>query len=139
MPSEATLRLVCQYLNQHRLITTEVFATGATYRRVRITGDIVARADADLAAVRKAVAERLMSWLHPLHGGDDGEGWPFGGTIYASSLYRIALAVPGVDRIKDNQLLVELDGDRQTFCRDVEINPGELIEPLDPELRVTYT
>ena len=139
MPSEATLRLVCQYLNAHRLITTEVFATGPTYRRVRITGDIVARGDADLAAVRKAVAQRLVDWLHPLHGGDDGTGWPFGGTIYASSLYRIALEVPGVDRIKDNQLLVELDGDRQTFCRDVDLNPGELIEPLDPDLRVTYT
>lgn len=139
MPSESTLRLVCQYLNQHRLITTEVFATGPTYRRVRITGDIVARPDADLAAVRKSVAESLVDWLHPLHGGDDGDGWPFGGTIYASSLYRLALEVPGVARIKDNQLLVELDGDRQTFCRDVDINPGELIEPLDPDLRVTYT
>ena len=139
MPSESTLRLVCQYLNQHRLITTEVFATGPTYRRVRITGDIVARPDADLAAVRKSVAESLVGWLHPLHGGDDGEGWPFGGTIYASSLYRLALEVPGVARIKDNQLLVELDGDRQTFCRDVDIHPGELIEPLDPDLRVTYT
>jgi predicted phage baseplate assembly protein len=137
-PSEATLRLVCQYLNAHRLVTTEVFAVGPTYRRVRISGDIVARGDADLAAVRKAVAGRLVQWLHPLTGGDDGEGWPFGGTIYASSLYRIALEVSGVDRIKDNQLLVELDGDRQTFCRDVPINPGELIEPLDPDLRVTY-
>ena len=137
-PSEATLQLVCQYLNAHRLITTEVFAVGPRYRRVRITGEIVARGDADLAAVTQAVSARLVEWLHPLTGGDDGNGWPFGGTIYASSLYRIALQVTGVDRIKDNQLLVELDGDRQTFCRDVPLDPGDLIEPLDPALVVTY-
>jgi predicted phage baseplate assembly protein len=137
-PSEATLRLVCEYLNAHRLVTTEVFAVGPTYRQVRISGDIVARGDADLAAVRNAVAARLVQWLHPLTGGDDGAGWPFGGTIFASSLYRVTLEVPGVDRIKDNQLLVDLDGVRQTFCRDVPINPGELLDPLDPDLRVTY-
>ena len=137
-PSEATLRLVCQYLNRHRLVTTEVFAVGPTYRKVRIRGDVVARGDADLAAVRKAVADALVGWLHPLTGGDDGAGWPFGGTIYASSLYRVALQVPGVERIKDNQFLVELDGELQTFCRDVPIDAGELLDPLDPDLRVTY-
>jgi hypothetical protein len=119
-------------------VTTEVFAVGPSYRRVRITGDIVARGDADLATVSRAVAARLVEWLHPLTGGDDGKGWPFGGTIFASSLYRVALQVAGVDRIKDNQLLVELDGTRQTFCRDVPIGNGELIEPLEPELVVTY-
>jgi predicted phage baseplate assembly protein len=137
-PSESTLQIVCAYLNHHRLVTTEVFAVGPTYRQVRIVGDIVARADADLAAVRRAVAARLQDWLHPLTGGDDGDGWPFGGTIYASSLYRVALQVDGVDRIKDNQLLMELDGERQAFCRDVPIDAGELIEPLEPELTVTY-
>ncbi|WP_028066668.1 putative baseplate assembly protein [Solirubrobacter soli] len=137
-PSEATLQLVCRYLNLHRLVTTEVFAVGPTYRQIRISGDIVARGDADLATVRTTLAERVKTWLHALTGGDDAGGWPFGGTIYASSLYRLALDTPGVDRVKDNQLLVELDGARQTFCRDVPIGAGELIEPLEPELRVSY-
>jgi predicted phage baseplate assembly protein len=137
-PSEATLRLVCRQLSAHRLVTTEVFAVGPTYRRVKVVGDIVVRGDADLGTVRDALAERLTAWLHPLSGGDDGGGWPFGGTIYASSLYRVALQVPGIDRIRDNQLLVELDGERQQFCRDVELGPGELIEPLEPELAVSY-
>jgi predicted phage baseplate assembly protein len=137
-PAEATLQLVCRQLNAHRLITTEVFVVGPVYRRVRLVGDVVVRGDADLALVRQALADRLASWLHPLTGGDDGLGWPFGGTIYASSLYRVALQVAGVDRIRDNQLLVELDGERQLFCRDVEIAAGQLIEPLEPDLAVAY-
>ena len=68
--------------------------------------------------------------MHPLTGGDDGGGWPFGGAIYSSSLFRVLLAVPGVARLRDNQVEVILDGERQTFCRDVELNRGELIEAL---------
>jgi predicted phage baseplate assembly protein len=137
-PSEATLGLVCRQLNRHRLVTTEVFAVGPTYRRVRVSADIVVRGDRDLAAVRDALAAALLAWMHPLHGGDDGKGWPFGGTIYASSLYRVALGVDGVDRIRDNQLLVELDGEPQLFCRDVPLSRGDLVEALDPELTVAY-
>jgi predicted phage baseplate assembly protein len=137
-PSEGTLRTVCAYLDRHRLITTEVFVTGPTYRRVLINGDVVVLADNDLAAVRRDVAARLTEWLHPLTGGDDGRGWEFGGTISASGLFRVVLGVKGVDRLRDNQLTVVLDGEPQTFCRDVEIGPGELLEPLEPELRVSY-
>jgi hypothetical protein len=139
VPSQTTLHLVCRQLNAHRLITTEVFAIGPTYRQVTVSAEIIALGDAGLATVNQAVSAAIVGWLHPLTGGDDGAGWPFGGTIYASSLFRVVLQIAGVDRIKDNQLLVTLDGTRQAFCRDVEIDPGELIEPLTPDLVVSYS
>lgn len=138
VPSSATLQLVCKQLNAHRLITTEVFAVGPTYRKVMISAEIVAAGDANLASVEEAVSAALVQWLHPLTGGEEGTGWPFGGTIYASSLFRV-VQVAGVERIKDNQLLVTLDGVQQPFCRDVTINPGELLEPLTPQLVVGYS
>ena len=135
----ATLAAVCAHLDRHRLITTEVFASCPTYRQVRVVADVVVLPDADPAQVRQALADALVTYLHPLRGGDDAQGWPFGGTIYSSALFRVVLGVPGVARIRDNQLTVELDEERQPFCRDVEIGTGELIEPLDPDLRVTYS
>jgi predicted phage baseplate assembly protein len=137
-PTPTTLAAVCAYLDQHRLITTEVFATAPVYRQVAIDADVIIAADRDLGVVRNGVAAALTTWLHPLTGGPDGTGWPFGGTIYASDMFRVVLAVPGVTRIRDNQLTIILDGERQQFCRDVELNVGELIEPLDPDLRVSY-
>lgn len=138
VPTVHTLRAVCTQLEQHRLITTQVFATGPTYRRVRVIGDLVVASGSDLTVVQNAVSDRLTTWLHPLTGGDDRTGWPFGGTIYASTLLGLILTTPGVARIRDNQVLVELDGERQMFCRDVEIGVGELIEPLTPQLVVGY-
>lgn len=135
----ATLAAVCAHLDRYRLVTTEVFATCPSYRAVRVVADVVVLPDADPARVREALAEALVTYLHPLRGGDDGQGWPFGGTVYSSALFRVVLGVPGVARVRDNQLTVELDGERQPFCRDVEIGVGELIEPLDPDLRMSYS
>ncbi|EID74480.1 MULTISPECIES: putative baseplate assembly protein [Rhodococcus] len=136
--TQATLMTVCAWLDRHRLVTTEVFATCPAYRQVRVVADIVAAPDADSALVRRRVVEALTTFLHPLRGGDDDQGWPFGGTIYSSDLFRVVLGVPGVFRVRDNQLTVELDDERQPFCRDVELQPGELVEPLDPDVRVSY-
>lgn len=136
--TQATLGAVCAWLDRHRLVTTEVFATCPTYRRVRVVADVVAAPDADTALVRRGVVDALTTFLHPLRGGDDGQGWPFGGTIYSSDLFRVVLRVPGVFRVRDNQLTVELDEERQPFCRDVDLLAGELVEPLEPDVRVVY-
>jgi len=138
-PTPATLASVCAWLDAHRLITTEVFATAPRYRKVRVVADLVVGPDADLAAVRRDVAAAITGWLHPLTGGPDGQGWPFGGTIFSSDLFRLVLAVPGVRRIRENQLTVDLDEERQPFCRDVEVEVGDLIAALDPDLTVSYS
>lgn len=137
-PTPATLAAVCAWLDAHRLITTEVFATAPRYRDVRVVADLVVAPDADPAQVRRDVAGALTGWLHPLAGGPNGQGWPFGGTVYSSDLIRMVLGVPGVQRIRENQLTVDLDEERQPFCRDVALEPGDLVRALDPDLRVGY-
>jgi len=47
--------------------------------------------------------------------------------------------VPGVQRIRENQLTVDLDDERQPFCRDVELERGELIRAEEPDLTVSYS
>jgi predicted phage baseplate assembly protein len=139
LPSDVTLRAVCRHLNAHRLVTNELYVLPPTYRSVLVTAEIVARPDADLASLRRALAGRIAEYFHPLTGGADGTGWPFGGTIYYSTLCRVLLDVPGVDRIRDNQLTVTLDRRVQPFCRDVEIGVGRLIASEPPDLRVSYS
>lgn len=137
-PSEATRRIVCQHLEQHRLLTTEVFIIAPTYRLVRVEADIAVAASADLAEVKHGVEEILTRYFHPLDGGNDGAGWPFGGEIFYSSVVRVLLQVPGVERIRNNQLVIFLDEERQTFCRDVPINTGELLYTEGHDIRVSY-
>jgi hypothetical protein len=134
----ATLAIVCAELNQHRLLTSEVYTVAATYRLVLVEAILVVAANADLSVVKKAVEASLTTFFHPLTGGTDGLGWPFGGTIFYSDVYRCVLDVDGVLRVQDNQLVIWLDDQRQQFCRDVPILPGELLYSTGHQLSVTY-
>jgi predicted phage baseplate assembly protein len=138
VPNEATRLLVCKHLNLHRLLTSEVYVIGPTYRLVRIEADVIAKASGDLAEVKHGIEAALSRFLHPLTGGEDGQGWPFGGTIFYSDVYRVLLQVPNALRLRDNQLVIWLDEERQTFCRDVEIGQGELIWNDGHDIKVAY-
>jgi predicted phage baseplate assembly protein len=138
LPGAATLAIVCAQLNAHRLLTSEVYVVAPTYRVVLIEAVIVVTPDSDLSVVKKAVELALTLWFDPLKGGADGTGWPFGGTIFYSDVYRVILQVPGVARLQNNQLVVWLDNQRQPFCRDVPINNGELAYSLGHNISVSY-
>ena len=138
VPNEATRLLVCKHLNLHRLLTSEVYVIGPAYRLVRIEADVIVKPADDLAEVKRGIEAALSRFLHPLTGGEDGQGWPFGGTIFYSDVYRVLLQVPGVLRLRDNQLVIWLDDERQTFCRDVEIGQGELVWNDGHDIRVAY-
>jgi predicted phage baseplate assembly protein len=93
-PSEGTLRSVCASLNKARLLTTELYVVPPTYQQVSVSATVTAEDTADLAQVKQAIDAALLAYFHPLTGGEDGTGWPFGGSIYYSRVYG-KMSVPG--------------------------------------------
>jgi hypothetical protein len=140
-PNQTTLKAVCAYLDTHRLLTSEIYVVGPVYRKIKIDVHLVVLPSYDLATVKNAVQENLVAFFDPLHGGQEGTGWPFGGQIFYSDVYRVIIQTPGVQRIQDNQLLILLDNQQSTFCRDVPINTGELLysDPHGHEVDVSYS
>jgi predicted phage baseplate assembly protein len=124
MPSPGLLRTVCAYLDQRRVITTELYVAAPTYVSVGIAIEVVAQADADVAQVQQAVETAIGTFLDPLTGGADGLGWPFGGTIYFADIYRCA-TVAGVLRVV--ALTITLAGTDSPPCTDVPIPAGNLL------------
>jgi hypothetical protein len=110
-----------------------------TYNRVRITVDAVAKPQADVATVTNAIRKELAAYLSPLTGGDSGNGWDFGGTIYYSKLYRRILDLPGVDRIENNALVIEVDGHAGATCEDVPIGRYALVYTIASENKVNVS
>lgn len=129
VPSEGLLRTVCEYLDARRLLATELFVVAPRYVSVSIAVQVVVRDDASPATVRQAVEAALATYVHPLTGGDDGSGWPFGGVIRYSKMVQRVFAVPGVDSVP--RLVLTVDGDDYPECRDVPlatISPYALLE-----------
>jgi predicted phage baseplate assembly protein len=137
-PSDGLLRTVCEYLDARRLLTTEVFVVGPHYVPVSIEATVVAHDTADPGKVKTDVEAALAAYLHPLTGGDDGSGWPFGGALRYSKIVQRVFAVDGVDSVPSLVLIV--DGERQPECRDVPIDPiapQALIFATAPAITVT--
>ena len=147
-PATGTLATVCAYLNERRLLTTEVHVLGPTYRTVRILAQLVAEDTADLAEIKASVLDNLTLYFDPIKGGEDsdpslpigdadrnGTGWPFGGDIYWSLLYR-RLLMPGVRRVAS--LTIEVDGESCPVCTDVPVPDGVLLTSGAHDISVDY-
>jgi predicted phage baseplate assembly protein len=120
VPSEGLLRTVCAYLDERRLLTTELFVVAPRYVSLSMAVQVVVMDDASPAAVRVGVEAALATYVHPLTGGDDGSGWPFGGVIRYSKMVQRAFTVPGVDSVP--RLVLTVDGDDYPECRDVPLS-----------------
>jgi predicted phage baseplate assembly protein len=116
---------VLRYLDERRLVTTEVFTDAPVYRKV--TADISLQLEpfASLSDTRRATLMALNRFFHALVGWTDESGWPFGGTVFFSRVFEHLVNVPGVARV--DQALLKLDDGPFVDCEDLLINRGELL------------
>src|SRR5262249_40120985 len=127
------------WLDQHRLLTPGLFFSAPRYRGVRIEGQGVAGATADLGKGGKAVRDRLLSHFYSPKGGGNGEGWGFRGTIRFFASYPTLFEVDGVQRIHTDSIKIFLDGVLQEpSCRDVLMAPDEIVFSTDHAVQASY-
>ena len=127
----ALLKQVKDDLASWKVLTTRLHVLAPRYRTINPLVSVARRTDSTDDAVAKAVANALIDFFHPVFGGPDGQGWPFGGAIFLSDLYRHLATVPGVDYIPE----ITLHGDRgledPSFYRNAD---GDLLGILlDPD------
>lgn len=137
VPSAQTLQLVANWLDSHRLITTEVYVQGPVYREVQIQVSVIADPKYSIATVTQSLTNQLLSYFNPITGGADGTGWAFGATIYSSETFRQILITPGVLRIVSGTLLTYVDGVLQQG--DVTLAPSEVVYSINHTVTVTYS
>lgn len=101
VPTRSFLRAVCHWLDSHRLVTTEVHVVPPQYCRFCDIQILVqARPGYTRSKLQDLVGERLAKWLHPLTGGDEGTGFPFGGQLHIADLIALVTRTEGVDRVE---------------------------------------
>ena len=136
LPSEGMIRTVCEYLNKYRLATTELYVIPPSYKKVRVEAKIIAQNWADLRNLQETVLKKLNEYYHPLKGGPNQSGWPFGGDIHFSEAYRVILSVPEVRRI--TELVIYVDDTAGNKCEDVIIPDNFLVYSDKHKIEVDY-
>jgi predicted phage baseplate assembly protein len=84
-----------------------VAVVAPTYLPVGVAASIVPTRAADAGVVAAAATAALEAFLHPLTGGPDGAGWPFGRDVHASDVAALLEWSAGVDSVASLTLLLE--------------------------------
>jgi predicted phage baseplate assembly protein len=101
IPTRAQLKQVCRWLDDRRLVTTEVYVIPPVYRSLAVAVGLQAKAGFSVDAVRVWVETVLRQYLSPLPPfGPYGEGWPLGRRVHAAELEAAVLQVEGVEYLQ---------------------------------------
>jgi predicted phage baseplate assembly protein len=108
LPDAYELGQVCAWLDQWRLVTTELHVIPPTYQRIAVAVSVKVKDGYGLDAVRDWVEILLRQYLSPMPPyGPEGQCWPLGRRVMARELEGVAMQAEGVSYIADLRLDVE--------------------------------
>jgi hypothetical protein len=96
-PTTALTDTIYHGLTRHRLLTTRLHVVGPEYVGVKVEVTLVRKPGSGLTP--SEVAQAIRDFLHPLRGGPEGRGWPFGRTVYYSEMFQRLERMPKVDHV----------------------------------------
>jgi predicted phage baseplate assembly protein len=142
-PDHALLRRVAQYLDERRLVTTELYVIPPTYRQISVSVGAEVRDGYQIDAVRRWVELIVRQYLAPLRPyGPEGGGWPLGRAVRRAELEAVAVQVEGVAFLQDLLLfepggsgpteLITLDRWESPEVVDVTVVAGQPLPPGTP-------
>ncbi len=136
-PTKDLIESLRLWLDSRRLLGTRHHVVPPTYIPVTIAATLALREDANTPAVTGSAKQKLEEFFHPLKGGEDGQGWPFGGNVFFSRVYQRVFSVPGVERI--SALFITVDGEQAPECKDVDVEDGILLFSTAHDVQVGYS
>jgi predicted phage baseplate assembly protein len=118
LPAQA-IEAVSAHLDERKILGTIIDYERPEYTFVDVDGHFFVSAGEDVEAVRTVAEIELRRFMHPLLGGRDGRGAPFGGAITESQIAGILQSVPGVAYVERTRLRAQgADGDASRIAAD---------------------
>ncbi len=127
LPRAEELAAVARHLQRVAPAGIEIVTAAPRFHVVSAEVAIGVAPGADATETVLRTIEALDGYFDPLTGGEDGRGWPMGGTVLYADLRRRLLIVAGVESIVN--LTLTVDGRRGASCEDARISPYGLLWP----------
>lgn len=109
LPSQVLLTHVERKLREKSLAGIKISVVGPLYLSVNVTLSLTLESTRFDDRVKREVNNKLVAFLHPLTGRDDGEGWPFGRKPHESDIYRLINEISGIDHVNSLQIAFKAD------------------------------
>jgi predicted phage baseplate assembly protein len=137
-PGIDLLRRVASELDKRRAIGARVVVEPPFFQGITVVSQVRSFSFADPARVRADATAALYRFLHPIDGGSEGTGWPFGRPVHVGEIYAVLQHVPGVELVEAVQLYPAdpVTGDRGQVTQRLEIADNALLFSYGHEVRV---
>lgn len=131
MPSTELMRRVKAELDAHKLVSSIVHVVRPRYRNLKVSVTVIRQVSGSSEAIKSEIERRVREFFHPLYGGRNRKGWPFGRPLSKVDVYHVCEEVSGVDFVdrvvvRDMDANVEIDyvrlgDDELPFVTEVEV------------------
>ncbi len=126
-PKESTKKEVWDFLDKRRLLTIRHHVCGPVYVPIGLKLQIARRADMPEDMLEERVKAALADHFHPIEGGPDGNGRPFGRNVYVSELVALLEGIEGVEHVPEIELFSQMSA--QDSRNDRRVPAEELWHP----------
>jgi hypothetical protein len=98
--SAGFLSTVRNYLENRRMVTTDVHVIGPAYVAVNVSCRVFLKKRVAEGESLRKIKEALSNFFDPVFGGPEkGQGWPFGRSVFPSEVSQQISRLPGVDYV----------------------------------------
>src|SRR5918998_728960 len=129
MLGDAVYERVVDYLDERRTIGARVIVQPPDYVGVTVVTRLRARSKADPRALERDALAALYDYFHPVRGGPDGTGWPFGRAVVGGEVYSVLQRLSGVDFVEEVRLFPAdpVEATRQAQVDRLDLGPHDLV------------
>jgi predicted phage baseplate assembly protein len=138
VPPDATMQRITDRLEEARVIGTRVVVEPPVYRGVTVVARLRARPRANPARLSEQALEALYRYLHPIEGGPDGDGWPFGRPVASGELHAVLQKLRGTELVDDLRIFGAdpVTGQRGQATNRLELEPTALVFSYEHQVLV---
>lgn len=129
LPSDEIFARVADHLDERRTLGARVMVQSPSYVSISIVASMRARPRYNTQRLETAALEALYGYFHPVRGGLDGTGWPFGRAVVGGEVYAVLQRLRGVDFVEEVRLYPAnpLTQKREPRTERIELGPHDLV------------
>lgn len=138
LPSDETLARVAARLDECRVVGTRVLVEPPAYRGITIVARLRARARVNPTRLQDDAMRAIYGYFHPITGGPEGTGWPFGRPVQVGEVYAVLQGLHGTELVEDVRLFGAdpITGQRGQVTQRLDLEPNALVFSYEHQLLV---
>ena len=138
VPNPDTLQKVTDRLEECRVIGTRAIVEPPIYRGITVVAKLRARPRVNPSRLQEEALLALYEYFHPITGGPEGTGWPFGRPINVGEVYSVLQGLRGTEIVEDARLFGAdpVTGQRGQQTPRLELEPHALVFSYEHQVLV---